>query len=236
MFSRLIPQEGLARYERNRQRQAIIPDLRIVQTVGREQKSVLQECKIISVSQTRYQPTWDERGVDKRAEKIHEEYVEKARRVDRTYCETEPGLVGPVEAKLLSYERVRGLVFGAFGEASQPVHQLIDALATSRVAVARPQRARMGLETQGRVDRTVMGERAIVVGQIRRRLSVAAVRAQCLSLHGRLEVMGTGLKEAAARRTAGLAMDHSMEQGRMSFLQTLRQPQHGIRRGFGKVE
>ena len=36
LFSRLIPQEGLARYERNRQRQAIIPDLRIVQTVGRE--------------------------------------------------------------------------------------------------------------------------------------------------------------------------------------------------------
>ena len=104
--------------------------------------------------------------------------MEKARRVGRIYCEIEPGQVGPVEAKLLSYEQVRGLVFGAFGEVSQPVHQLIDALATSGVAVERPQRARMGLETQGRVDRTVMGERAIVVGQIRRRLSVAAVRAQ----------------------------------------------------------
>ena len=57
LFSRLIPQEGLARYERNRQKQAIIPDLCTVLTVGREQKSVLQECKIILVSQTRYQPT-----------------------------------------------------------------------------------------------------------------------------------------------------------------------------------
>ena len=64
-----------------------------------------------------------------------------------------------------------------------------------------------------------------MVRQIRRRLSVAAVRVQCLSLHGRLEVMGTGLEEAAARRAAGLAMDHAMEQGRMSFLQTLCQPQ-----------
>ena len=35
LFSRLIPQQGLARYERNRQRQAIIPDLRIVLPVGR---------------------------------------------------------------------------------------------------------------------------------------------------------------------------------------------------------
>ena len=162
--------------------------------------------------------------------------MEKARRVDRIYCEIEPGQVGPVEAKLLSYERVRGLVFGAFGEVSQPVHQLIDALGTSRVAVARPQRARMGLETQGKGDSTVMGESAIMVGQIRRRLSMAPLRAQCLSLHSRLEVMGTGLKEAVARRAAGLAMDHSMEQGRMSFLQTLRQPQRGIRSGFSKVE
>ena len=36
------------------------------------------------------------------------------------------------------------------------------------------------------VERTVGRERAIVVGQIRRKLSVASVRAQCLTLHGRL--------------------------------------------------
>ena len=38
-------------YERNRQRKAIIPDLCIVLTVGRQQKSVLIEIiKIISIS------------------------------------------------------------------------------------------------------------------------------------------------------------------------------------------
>ena len=47
LFSRLIPQQGLARYERNRQRQAIIPDLRIVLPVGRESKSVHQEIKVV---------------------------------------------------------------------------------------------------------------------------------------------------------------------------------------------
>ena len=54
LFSGLIPQRGFASYERNRQRQAIIPHLRIVLPVGRDSKSVLQEIKVISVSQTRY--------------------------------------------------------------------------------------------------------------------------------------------------------------------------------------
>ena len=115
LFSRLIPQQGLTRYERNRKRQAIIPELHIVIPVGRESKSVLQEIKVISVSQTRYQPTWEERGIDRRADELHNEYVNKARRVDTLYCETQPGQVGPIEAKLLSYERVRGCCLGLSG-------------------------------------------------------------------------------------------------------------------------
>ena len=66
---------------------------------------------------------------------------------------------GPVEAKLLSYERVQGLVFGAFREASEPLHRLIDYLAISRVNVAGPQRGTRGQEG------TVVGEWA-VVGQL----------------------------------------------------------------------
>ena len=187
---------------------------------------MLKEIKVISVSQTRYQPTWEERGVDQ----LHNEYVNKAKRVDMLNCETQPGQVGPIEAKLLSYERVMGMVFGAFGEASQPVHQLVDSLATSRVTVAMPQRGRMG------VDRTLAGERSIVVGQIRRKLSVAPVSAQCLTLHGMLELIGTGLPEATARRAATHAMTHTMEQDRLTFLQTICGPQHRVHRGFGIVE
>ena len=70
---------------------------------------------------------------------MHGEYLTKARTVDRLYVGTLEGEVGPVEAKLLSFERVRGVVFGAFGEASELVHQLIDQLANLRVAVAGPQ-------------------------------------------------------------------------------------------------
>ena len=71
-------------------------------------------------------------------------------------------------------------MFGAFGEASQPVHQLVDSLATSRVTVVVPEWGRI------MVEKTVAGERAMVLGHIRKNISLAAVRAQCLTLHGRL--------------------------------------------------
>ena len=54
LFSHLIPQEGLSRLERHRQRQGLIPDLRIVLPVGNQPKSVLHEIKVVSCSQTRY--------------------------------------------------------------------------------------------------------------------------------------------------------------------------------------
>ena len=97
--------------------------------------------------------------MDRRASQLHKVYV------DRQYMGTMPAEAGLVEAKLLSFERVRSIVFGAFGEASEPLHQLIDYLATSRVSVAGPQRGRKGTE------RSLEGERALVVGQLRRRLS-----------------------------------------------------------------
>ena len=134
-----------------------------------------------------------------------------------------------MEAKLLSFERVRGIVFGAFGEASEALHQLIDHLATSRVSVAGPQRGRKGTE------RSPEGERALIVGQLRRRLSIAAVRAQCLSLHGRLEIIGPGHAEAAGRRTRALNMAYSMQRDRVAFRETIRATNYRVRRGFGRV-
>ena len=168
--------------------------------------------------------------MDRRAGQLHEEYVVKARNVDREFVGTPPGNVGPVEAKLLTFERVQGVVFGAFGEASEPLHQLINQLATSRVTVAGPQRGRRG------VERSPEGERSLVVSQIRRRLSVATVRAQCSSLLGRLEVIGPGMKEAAGRRARALDVAFSMERDRAAFMQTIRAPHSRIRRGFGLVD
>ena len=228
LFSRLIPQEGLARFEKERSHQAVIPDFRIVVPVGGQPTSVLHELKCISVSQSRYKPGGAERAVDKRAEQLHEEYVRKAKKVDRDYVGTQPGNVGPVQAKLLSFERVRGLVFGAFGEASQAVHQLIDTLANSRVSVAGPQRAKRG------VERSVEAERALAVGHLRRRISVTACRAQCHTLLGRLQVLGPNGLQKMAARTKSVDFHHKMQQDRLAFREMMRAVNWRHQAGFGK--
>jgi hypothetical protein len=50
-----------------------------------------------------------------------------------------------------------------------------------------------------RGDRSEEGEKAVAVSYIRRSVSVAAVKDQCLSLLGRLEVLGPGTAAAAGR-------------------------------------
>ena len=230
LFSRFIPQQGLARIESHRQRQGLIPDLKIVIPVGGQPRSVLHEIKVISCSQSRYKPSWEERAVDKRAGVLHQEYLVKARTADQLYVGTNVGVVGPVERKLLSYDRVQGLVFGAFGEASEPVHRLIDQLADSRVTVAGPQRGRKG------VERAVEGERALVVGQIRRKISVAAARAQAGSLLGRLEGLGPGMGQAVGRRQEVLERNQLWTKERHIHTQALHQSHIILRQGFAKTD
>ena len=85
LFSRHIPQRGLARIDRDRDRQGIVPDMKITLTSGGVSRPVLHEIKVISSSKSRYKPSWKERGVDKRADQLHEEYLSKARKVDQDY-------------------------------------------------------------------------------------------------------------------------------------------------------
>ena len=83
--------------------------------------------------------------MDKRAEQIHQEYVVKARKTDQQHGGAEPGDIGGVERKLLTFPQVEGIVFGNWGEASQATHQLVEALATSRAQIGDPQaRSRRG--------------------------------------------------------------------------------------------
>ena len=74
---------------------------------------MLHEIKVISCNQTRYKPSLETRAVDKRADQLHQEYVDKARNVDQKFGGAQPGEVGCVEAKL---SKVEGLVFGNWGE------------------------------------------------------------------------------------------------------------------------
>ena len=70
LFSREIPQEGLARIERGRARQTMVPDFKIsVPEAGGRNEQRLFEMKIISSCLTRYarNPRPEVRAVDRRS-------------------------------------------------------------------------------------------------------------------------------------------------------------------------
>ena len=168
--------------------------------------------------------------MDKISSNLNKEYLEKAKAADRQYVGIEVGGVGPVERKLISLGKVRGLVFGNFAECSEDMHVLIEALASSRVRVAGPQRGRRGYL------RSEEGEKSIVVGLIRRMISVAAVRAKCHSLLGRLEGLGTGVAAARGRRQEAIELDKRYKRQRQAQWVSDRQGWNILRRGFAKVD
>ena len=76
------------------------------------------------------------------------------------------------------------LITGNWGEVSEDTHALLHTMAVSRVRVAGPSTGK-----RGRL-RSEEGERAVVMGYLRRTLGIATIKAQCLSLLGRLESLG----------------------------------------------
>ena len=230
LFARHIPQDGLARIENNRDRQGMVPDFKITLTMGGQSRQVLHELKCISSSQSRYRPSWKERGVDRRAGELHDEYVDKARKADQVHGGVQPGQVGGVENKLLSFPKVEGIVFGNWGEASEATHSLVEALATSRAKVAEPQARKKGKSLSEE------GVKSLAVGFIRRRLGVAAVKAQCHSLLGRLDGLGPGAVPAADRRRRAKEQERLWARERRAFAISARQGFNLIRHGFGKLD
>ena len=128
----------------------------------------------------------------------------KARGADRIAGVRE-GEVGRVEAKLMSLGEVRGIVCGNWGEVSEDTHALLHTMALSRVRVAGPSTGR-----RGRL-RSEEGERAVVMGYLRRTLGVATIKAQCSSLLGRLEGLGPGGAAAAGRRQQAAELDRQVQ-------------------------
>ena len=106
-----------------------------------QKKDELAELKVICCCPSRYNlippPPHPDReqvkAVDRRARVLTEEYLKKARNVDRVYGGVAEGELGRVQRKLVDFGEVRGLVFGAFGEASEGVHELVHHLADSRL-------------------------------------------------------------------------------------------------------
>ena len=166
--------------------------------------------------------------MDKRAGQLHREYQEKGRKTDRDFGGMEDGRIGPVENKLLSFPTVQGIVFGSFGEACEPVHSLVEALATSRVRVAGLQKGRRGVVSSEE------GGKSIAVSYIRRPLSLAAICAQSHSLLGL--GLGQGVTAAVGRRKEALELERRWDRERRATALSLRQSFGILRRGFARLD
>ena len=244
LFAHNIPQAGLARIERGRRRQGLVPDFKL-RGVGGE-GDILCELKLMSASRSRYPrnptPRDGRRAVDRRADGLSEEYARKARQVDWEYggnprpppqprgAPAPPRVIGRVERQLLSFGRVRGWCFGAWGEASTEVHELVQ-----RVAEARLEVADLQPEPQG-IPMSRAAQLAGLVGYVRRRLSFCAVQQQARLLLDRLQLLGEGADRAAGRRDRAVLLEAAAARERRAQLVCLRQGTAVMRRGFGMLD
>ena len=175
---------------------------------------------MISSCPTRYlrNPRDVVKSVDKRAATLPREYTNHARDVDREYGGVAVGVVGPVQAKLLSFPPLRRWVFGAWDEASSDIHLMVDYLAEAR------QKHQQLLEGRWRSERkTKETEVALYTGQIRRALSLEAVRSQARLLLDRLGGLGGGAEAAAKRRDWAEAEERRMGRERRAHQLALSQ-------------
>ena len=241
LFASCIPQEGLNRLEGGRRRQGLVPDFQVPVEGGGG--SALCELKCMSASSTRYpqgrRPREFKRAVDRRADLLTSEYQAKARQTDWDYCGTprlpqvrqgEPQPVrqlGPVETKLNTFGRVNGWVFGAWGEASEDVHALFQRLAKARVE---------RLDTLPTVRRRQVSRAALLaalVGDVRRQLSLQAVRQQARLLIDRIATVGNGAGAAAQRRDWAVQLEAAASRRRRAQEVSRRQGRNIVRHGFG---
>ena len=146
-------------------------------------------------------------------------YLAKAKKADTEFVGVQEGQQGPVEARLRGYGRVSGLVFGAFGEASEAVHEFVQVVAKSRASGG-----------PGRVGGP-KGEVAKLVGQVRRQLGVAAVKVQARLLLERLQLVGQRAPAQQAQVAAAAAAAEWQRRELEAADRAAREGVRGVHRG-----
>ena len=141
------------------------------------------------------------RAVEIRAGKLMQEYREKADGMDQLLGE-EGG--GRVRRKLDQFGDLVGLVVGRFNEVSNDLSNLVENMAESRVNLVARRDGRQLSDN----------EKGVVVGQLRRRLSTAAIRAGSNCLLDRMHQCGQGAQLAAKRREGASWLEEAMKQER----------------------
>ena len=241
LFARCIPQDGLNRIEHGRRRQGLVPDFLIPAEEGGG-SGILCEVKAMSASKTHY-PLQRRQGnrlraVDKRAGGLTEAYAIKARQTDWNHCGTaRPPIVprgapqpvrqiGPVESKLLSFGRVHGWVFGAYGEVSEDVHLLVQRIANSRLDKVAT------LPGRGNQRKSRAAQLSALVADVRRQLSLCSVKQQARLLLDRLCLIGDGATEAGRRRDWAAQLEVEAARRRKAQEVSRRQGRSIVRHGF----
>ena len=239
LFARDIPQEGLARMERGRKRQGIVPDF-LIPGGGGGVDATLADLKFITGTELNYprNPRRQERAVDRRAAAVNAEYQRHAVLIDTKYCgipkaaRGQPQALGPVQQRLASFGEVQGWSFGVWGEASDTVHTLIDQIATARLTVAGQQP-----ERQGRLVHSPEAEKAQLVGSLRRQVSLVAVRANARLLISRMEsFVGQGAAQAARRRQQVIGLERQELRERQAYALSFSQGRNILRRGHFRLD
>ena len=206
LFAAYIPQQGRARLdgETARKRHGLVPDFLLYADWGGPERPFLLELKTLHFGTSTY--SHEARRCDavaRRARAVPAEYVTKARITDQRYCGTPLGELGPVSHQLQTYDRVRGLVFGSWAEASPDVEQLLGTL-------ARQGAAHHWRELGCQSDATAVGTLAWM---LRRRWGITALRENARLKLERLAFVGRGAAAAASRRLRA-ASYHAARAGR----------------------
>ena len=135
-----------------------------------------------------------------------------------------------MERRLASFGRVRGWVFGAWGECSEEVHSMVQRLAKAKTELA-------GTEPGHR--RLFESKAALLsseVGFLRRRLSFTVVREQSRLLLDRVQLLGDGAREARRRREWGEMVERVEMRERRAQVVSLMQGRSIRRSGFGLLD
>ena len=134
--------------------------------------NTLAELKVIGAVESWYPRNGGlarkKKGVERRAAVLPGEYRRPLEKLDREYHGTTADQVGPLVRRLGSFGRLRGLVMGAWQEGSKGLHDLFDILTESKLNAMGLARGMQGTEM----------ERGTILGQFRRRLSVAAAKVE----------------------------------------------------------
>lgn len=219
IFTPAIPPAAQARARRfmqgrpcgggpNGQRQGLVPDFKLELeglVDGAAATAALAEVKMLRCGSTVRFPvggsTYPTRGVSSvldghrravhaRAAAIQGERERDARRIDRRFCDTQPGDDGPVLQRLRSFGPIVGLVVGHFGEWNDGLGRLASAAADDAAPRMRALfGARSNRDSKGRC-----------VGLFRKEVAWAGLNANAKLKVERAEFVGWDARTAGERR------------------------------------